>query len=157
MEKNLKKSIYIYIYIQCKWANTLVRKVVGDQEILEVGLFNQTLSKDLIGMTGNLKIRNSGFKPNCTSEWICQAPALYDLGGACARAHAHTHTRAHTHTQPDLSKTFPLPLCYGPKTTTMINCSLLKKCKSECDCCRSCTMWDIADHWRNWRCLVWGR
>lgn len=46
----------------------MVRKVVGDQEILEMGLFNQTLSKDLIGMTGNLKIRNSGFKTNCTSE-----------------------------------------------------------------------------------------
>ena len=55
-------------HIQHKWASTLVSNMVGDQEITEVSLINQTLSKDIVGKTSNLKIRNPGFKANCTSE-----------------------------------------------------------------------------------------
>lgn len=55
-------------HIQHKWASTLVSNVVGDQEMTEEGLINQTLSKDITGKISNLKIRNPGVKANCMSE-----------------------------------------------------------------------------------------
>lgn len=55
-------------HIQHKWASTLVSNVVGDQEMTEVGLINQTLRKEVIGKISNLKIRSPGVKANCTSE-----------------------------------------------------------------------------------------
>ena len=77
-------------HIQYKWASTWVSNVEGDQEITEVGLINQTLSKDIIEKISNLKIRNPGFKANCTSEWVCQALVLHDLRDTYVHKYSQT-------------------------------------------------------------------
>lgn len=109
-----QSHLCLRFHIQYQWASTLLRNMVGDQKILEVDLIYQTLSKDITGKVSNLKIRNLGFKDNCVSEYICQAPTLYDLGGVCTHVHRHTHTHRTRH----LPYHFLAQICQTRKTAT---------------------------------------